>query len=64
MKDVGYGKDYKYPHDYDAAFVLQYYLPDELMGVRFYEPKDSGFERELKGRIEAYLKKRETERRK
>ncbi len=64
MKDIGYGKDYKYPHDYDAAFVLQDYLPDSLVGVRFYEPKDSGFEEELGNRIEAYLKKREAERRK
>lgn len=62
MKDIGYGEGYKYPHDYEAAFVLQDYLPDSLGGSRFYEPKDSGFERELKNRIDAYLKRREAER--
>jgi len=58
MKGLGYGKDYKYPHDYEGAFVLQDYLPEALKSIRFYLPKDSGFEKELAERLNAYLKKR------
>ena len=64
MKGLGYGKDYKYPHDYEGAFVLQEYLPEALRNIRFYLPKDSGFERELAERLDAYFKKRESERKK
>jgi len=40
MKDEGYGKDYKYPHDYDGAVVAgETYLPDALAGAKFYEKK-------------------------
>ncbi|MBI4127965.1 MAG: replication-associated recombination protein A [Parcubacteria group bacterium] len=39
MKDLAYGKDYKYPHDYEGANVDQQYLPDQLKNARYYEPK-------------------------
>jgi putative ATPase len=58
MKDLGYGKDYKYPHDYEDAFVVETYLPDPLAGSRFYRPKGAGFEKDLKSRLEAYLRRR------
>jgi putative ATPase len=58
MKDLGYGKDYQYPHDYEDAIVPQEYFPEALRGTRFYHPKAAGFERELKKRLEAYLKRR------
>ncbi len=58
MKDLGYGKDYQYPHDYEDAIVPQEYFPEALKGTRFYHPKAAGFERELKKRLEAYLKRR------
>jgi len=61
MKDLGYGKDYKYPHDYPDAFVADSYLPDELGEVRFYSPKDAGFEAELRNRLERYLERRRGE---
>jgi len=64
MKGLGYGKGYKYPHDYEGAFVLQDYLPEELRDIRFYFPKDMGFERELSERLDAYFKKRDSERKK
>jgi putative ATPase len=64
MKGLGYGKDYKYPHNYADAWVLQEYLPEELKNFRFYLPKESGFEKELAARLEAYLKRREAERKK
>ena len=58
MKGLGYGRDYKYPHDYEDAFVLQDYLPEALKNIRFYLPKDSGFEKELAERLAAYLERR------
>jgi putative ATPase len=58
MKDLGHGKGYKYPHDFPDAFVLQLYLPEDLKGERFYAPKESGFEKTLKLRLEEYLAKR------
>jgi putative ATPase len=58
MKDIGYGKDYKYPHDYADAFVLEDYLPEELRKSRFYEPRDAGFEAELKKRLEEFRKRK------
>ena len=41
MKQMDYGKEYKYSHDYDNNFTYQEYLPDELQGVNFYEPGDN-----------------------
>jgi putative ATPase len=57
MKDLGYGKDYKYPHDFPDAFVVEQYLPEELKRSRFYDPRDAGFEAELKKRREEFRKK-------
>jgi len=51
MKGMGYGKGYRYPHDYDGARVAQGYLPDEIAGNRFYEPKESGYEKSIKERL-------------
>jgi len=58
MKDLGYGKDYKYPHDYPEAFVADAYLPPQLQGSRFYEPKDAGFEAKLRERLTELRNKR------
>ncbi len=41
-RQLGYGKEYLYPHDFDHAFVAQTYLPEELSGQRFYFPSDRG----------------------
>lgn len=38
MKEMGYGADYKYAHDYPGNFVRQQYLPDALVGTRFWHP--------------------------
>src|SRR5208283_838827 len=43
MKDLGYGHNYLYPHDYDDALVSQAYLPEGLKGRRYYEPKNRGY---------------------
>ncbi|MDE6145298.1 MAG: replication-associated recombination protein A, partial [Muribaculaceae bacterium] len=44
MKEMGYGADYKYPHDYPGHYVRQQYLPDALSGTRFYQPADNARE--------------------
>jgi len=51
MKDLGYGKDYKYPHDYPGHFVDEDYLPENLKGRKYYHPTDFGFEKEIKKRL-------------
>ncbi|NVJ87578.1 MAG: replication-associated recombination protein A [Algoriphagus sp.] len=48
MKDLNYGKNYKYSHDGEGNFIEQEYLPDELKGTTFFEPGDSAREREMK----------------
>ncbi len=57
MKDLGYGKDYVYPHDHPDA-APQDFFPDELRGTRFYEPRESGWESELGKRLDAFRKRR------
>ncbi|MBQ3060748.1 MAG: replication-associated recombination protein A [Desulfovibrio sp.] len=47
QKEWGYGKEYKYPHNYAEAWVDQAYLPPELEGRRFYQPRDNGDEARL-----------------
>ena len=39
---------YKYPHDYPGSFVVQQYMPDNLVGKKYYIPKESGYEINLK----------------
>jgi putative ATPase len=48
MKEIGYGQDYKYAHDYENHFVLQEFLPDELTGTVFYKPGGSPREKATK----------------
>jgi len=52
MKGLGYGKGYRYPHDYQGGYVAQGYLPEEIAGKRFYEPKGNGYEKSIKERME------------
>jgi putative ATPase len=58
MKDLGYGKGYKYPHDYPDHFVEEEYLPENLKGRIYYHPTEQGFEQEIKKRLEAWRIKR------
>lgn len=39
---------YKYPHDYKGAYVVQQYLPDKLKNKKYYQPKDIGYEKNIK----------------
>jgi putative ATPase len=52
MKGLGYGKGYKYAHDYENAQVDQEHLPDSLRGRRYYRPTDRGHEARIKQRME------------
>jgi putative ATPase len=52
MKDLGYGRGYQYAHDFEDQTAAMECLPEALAGRRFYEPKDAGFEREMKERLE------------
>lgn len=47
MKDMGYGHDYKYAHDFDNHFALQQNLPDALVGTRFWMPQQNPAESKL-----------------
>ena len=44
MKELGYGEDYKYAHDYNQNFVNQEFLPEEIKGTSFYEPGNNSRE--------------------
>jgi len=48
MKEIGYGKDYKYAHDFENHFVEENYLPADLQQKQFYLPTENGQEKKLK----------------
>ena len=58
MKELDYGKDYKYAHDYVNAYVPQEYLPEAIRGQIFYQPKEAGFEKTIKERINVWRQKK------
>ncbi|MFN3404220.1 MAG: replication-associated recombination protein A [Cytophagaceae bacterium] len=51
MKELGYGNEYKYAHDYDNNFVKQEYLPSEISGAKLYDPGNNARENELRQRL-------------
>jgi putative ATPase len=51
MKDLDYGKGYKYAHDFQEAYTPQDYLPEKLRGRRFYEPVERGYEKIIRERM-------------
>lgn len=50
--NFGHGKGYQYAHNYDNNYVKQQYLPDEMIGVKYYEPTENGYEKVIKERLE------------
>jgi putative ATPase len=48
MKEIGYGKNYKYSHNFEGNFARQNFLPDELKGEKLYEPSNNARENEIK----------------
>ncbi len=51
MKDLGYGEDYKYSHNYSNNFVDQEFFPEELSGTNFYEAGSSNREKDIEKTI-------------
>ena len=58
MKHLGYGKGYKYAHDYEGGQIEQSHLPDSLRGRRYYRPTDRGYEARLKQRMADWAEQR------
>ncbi len=52
MKELGYKVGYLYPHDFPNHIVKQQYMPDELIGTRYYEPTDIGYEKKISDYVE------------
>ena len=64
MKDLDYGKGYRYAHDESDAVADMDCLPENLQGRKFYEPTERGFEKEIKRRLDGWaeIKRRRRER--
>jgi len=58
MKDQGYGEGYAYDHDSEGGFSGQNYFPDTIKRPVLYQPVERGFERELKKRLDYFVKRR------
>ncbi|MFA6980686.1 MAG: replication-associated recombination protein A [Ignavibacteriaceae bacterium] len=57
MKKLGYGKEYKYAHEFKDHFVEENYFPEELKGTQYYFPTDLGQEKNLRDRLKILWKK-------
>lgn len=58
MKDLDYGKDYKYDHDSEDKYSYQKYFPDKMPEKEYYVPGKFGFEKEIEKRLEWWKKRR------
>jgi putative ATPase len=56
MGKMGYGKGYKYAHNYPGHVVQQQYLPNGLQGRQYYNPSDQGYEQQVADQLKAWLK--------
>ncbi len=56
MKELGYGKGYKYPHDFPGHYVEENYLPEDLKGRIYYRPSNQGYEGEIRKRLHKWRK--------
>jgi len=54
MKTLGYGRDYKYAHNYEDAYAPQQHLPEKLQGRIFYSPTERGYEKNIKQRLDQW----------
>ena len=59
MKGLGYGKGYKYPHNFKDAVAEQDYLPDELKSRRYYKPTDRGYDAQIAKMMKERAEKKE-----
>jgi putative ATPase len=62
MDTLGYGKGYKYAHDFPGHVVEQQHLPKELAGTRYYFPSEEGHEKKIKERLENLASKKDKHR--
>ena len=60
MKEMGYGREYRYAHSYPEHFAGQANLPDNLKGRTYYEPSDQGYEKVVAERIQRWWGERQT----
>jgi putative ATPase len=58
MKELGYGKEYKYPHDFADGFVPENYFPETLGRRRYYEPSEAGHEKVIAERLRTWWGKK------
>lgn len=58
MKDAGYGKEYKYAHDYPGNFFPMEFLPNEIVGTIFYDPGQNPREEEIRKRMRQFWQKK------
>ncbi len=58
MKEIGYGKDYQYAHNYEGSFTAHEFLPDEIKGKRFYEPGNNAKENSLRNYLKTLWKEK------
>ena len=58
MKDLGYGKDYKYAHSFPGHFVEDNFLPEEIKLQKLYEPQENVREKEIRERLRTWWKDR------
>ncbi|MFD2519551.1 replication-associated recombination protein A [Emticicia soli] len=54
MKQIGYGKDYKYAHSYEGNFTKLNFLPDDLKGTKLYDPGNNARENEIRRQLQAW----------
>lgn len=59
MDELGYGKEYKYSHDFPGHFVEQQFLPDNLKDKLYYKPTDIGREKDIRERLNRWWKKKQ-----
>ena len=58
MKDLNYGKDYKYAHQYEGNFADLEFLPDQIKGAKFYEPGNNAREIEIRNNLKKWWKEK------
>ena len=56
MKDIGYGKDYKYAHSYEGNFTQEEFLPEEIKGRKIYQPQENAREKEISAILKRWWK--------
>ena len=56
MKDIGYGREYKYAHEFQKHFVEENYFPDELKNTQYYFPSENGQEKRIKDWLKSLWK--------